>query len=67
MDELSQPNFWFPGGLCGDCMERCEDSNDWMPPQPDAIARLRSLLVEAAFDEEIARKIAELVHAWHEP
>ena len=55
------------GGLCGDCISH-GIRNNWKPPwQPDARGRLTALLVELGWVDQVAIRIAELIHDVSEP
>ena len=54
-----------PGGLCPKSLDAF-DSPDGKPPQPDARARLATLLAKV-LDEGVAARLATFVHDWTEP
>ena len=77
MGSLRDPCYWckevadlyIPDGIAGGLCPRCFDvfcSPNGKPPQPDAIARLATLLQEK-FARDVAERVAKFVHDWTEP
>ena len=62
-------NLYIPDGLAGGLCPKCVKvicSPNGKPPQPDARARLATLLGNV-FDEGVADRLATFVHDWTEP
>ena len=62
-------NLYIPDGLAGGLCPKCVKiicSPNGKPPQPDARARLATLLAKK-FEPDVAKKVAMFVHDWTEP